>query len=211
MITAQQASSFILNKLNGVNVIPVLILDDPSIAGDLAKTLVDAGLPILEVTLRTPNALHVIEEMAKVDGAIVAAGTVLNADHVQQTKSAGAEFLVSPGCTATLFNAASQADMPLLPGVATPFEVMNAIELGFSFLKFFPAAINGGVPALKALGAPFQGIHFCPTGGISQDNMHDYLALNNVICVGGSWVVTDKDVTEKNWQGITEKALALQR
>ena len=118
MITAQQASTFILNKLNGVSVIPVLVVDDYSIAADLAKTLVDAGLPILEVTLRTPNALRVIEEMSAVDGAIVAAGTVLDASHVQDAKSAGAEFLVSPGCTPGLIAAVTQANMPLLPGVA---------------------------------------------------------------------------------------------
>ncbi|MGH1539091.1 MAG: bifunctional 4-hydroxy-2-oxoglutarate aldolase/2-dehydro-3-deoxy-phosphogluconate aldolase [Arenicella sp.] len=211
MITAKQASEFILNDLTGVSVIPVLVVDDYTLAADLAKILVDAGLPILEVTLRTPNALRVIEEMAKVDGAIVAAGTVLNESHVQDAKSAGARFLVSPGYTASLFSTASQADMPLLPGVATASEVMSAADVGFSLVKFFPAQINGGVPALKALGGPLPEMRFCPTGGVNMTNMNEYLALKNVACVGGSWMVTDEDLLTRNWRNIADKANALKR
>ncbi len=209
MITAKQASESIMSLADGVSVIPVIVMDDVSIAVDLAETLVGAGLPILEVTLRTPNALRVIEAMAKVDGAIVAAGTVLNSSHVLDAKSAGAEFLVSPGYTPGLFKAAADASMPLLPGVATASEVMVLAEVGFSFLKFFPASINGGVPALKALGSPLPQVSFCPTGGVNTENMHDYLALNNVACVGGSWMVTQKDLQEKNWSSIRQKATSL--
>ena len=204
MITAQQASESILKQAQGVNVIPVIVLDDVSVAVDLAARLVEAGMPILEVTLRTPNALKVIEAMAKVDGSILAAGTVLNKQNVLDAKSAGAEFLVSPGFTESLFQASSEAEVPLLPGVATASEVMSLAELGFSFLKFFPAAINGGVPALKSLGSPIPQVSFCPTGGVSADNMSDYLALNNVVCVGGSWMVSQSDVAGRNWDKIKQ-------
>jgi len=177
MITAKQASESILKQAQDVNVIPVIVLDDVTAASDLAKILVDAGMPILEVTLRTPNALKVIEAMAKVDGSILAAGTVMNKANVLDAKSAGAEFLVSPGYTESLYQASSEADMPLLPGVATASEIMQLSEKGFSFLKFFPAGINGGVKALKSLGGPIQDVSFCPTGGVNADNMSDYLAL----------------------------------
>jgi len=193
MITAKQASESILKQAQDVNVIPVIVLDDVTAASDLAKILVDAGMPILEVTLRTPNALKVIEAMAKVDGSILAAGTVMNKANVLDAKSAGAEFLVSPGYTESLYQASSEADMPLLPGVATASEIMQLSEKGFSFLKFFPAGINGGVKALKSLGGPIQDVSFCPTGGVNADNMSDYLALNNVACVGGSWMVKQSE------------------
>jgi len=206
MITPKQASEYILQKAQGVSVIPVIVLDDVAVAADLAKILVEAGMPILEVTLRTPNALKVIEAMAKVDGAILAAGTVLDKANVEDSKSVGAEFLVSPGYTESLSQASSEADMPLLPGVATASEIMSLSEKGFSFLKFFPAGINGGVAALKALGAPIQNVSFCPTGGVNVDNMKDYLALKNVACVGGSWMVNQADVAERNWSKIRQQS-----
>jgi len=207
MITAKQASDSILQQAQGVNVIPVIVLDDVAAASDLAKILVEAGMPILEVTLRTPNALKVIEAMAKVEGSILAAGTVMNKTNVLDAMSAGAEFLVSPGYTETLHQAASEADMPLLPGVATASEIMQLSEIGFSFLKFFPAGINGGVPALKSLGGPIQNVSFCPTGGVNADNMVDYLALKNVACVGGSWMVKQADVSARNWTKIKQQSL----
>lgn len=209
MITAKQASESILKQAQDVNVIPVIVLDDVTAASDLAKILVDAGMPILEVTLRTPNALKVIEAMAKVDGSILAAGTVMNKANVLDAKSAGAEFLVSPGYTESLYQASSEADMPLLPGVATASEIMQLSEKGFSFLKFFPAGINGGVKALKSLGGPIQDVSFCPTGGVNADNMSDYLALNNVACVGGSWMVKQSDVSERNWSKIKQQSEAI--
>ncbi|EGG93016.1 4-Hydroxy-2-oxoglutarate aldolase [gamma proteobacterium IMCC1989] len=209
MITSKQSSDFILDSTKDTRVIPVLVVDDVSIAADLARTLVDAGMPVLEVTLRTPNALQVIEAMAKVDGAIVAAGTVLNEKHISQCKSAGAQFLVSPGHTDALIQCAAIEDMPLLPGAVTASEIMRLSDTGFHLLKFFPAAISGGVNALKAFSAPLPHVQFCPTGGVSEQNMGDYLSLPNVPVVGGSWMVTQQDLHDKNWKMISAKAQAV--
>ena len=209
MITAQQASQAILQYVESVTVIPVLVVDDPTLAVDLAKVLVDEGLPVLEVTLRTPKALQVIEQMANVEGAIVAAGTVLNEMQVKDVKSAGADFIVSPGYTDSLSLAAMKADLPLLPGAATASEILQMMEEGFSILKFFPAETNGGVPALKSYSGPLPQVSFCPTGGVNTRNMRDYLALSNVVCVGGSWLVTQQDLQQKDWKSIAKKAKAL--
>jgi 2-dehydro-3-deoxyphosphogluconate aldolase/(4S)-4-hydroxy-2-oxoglutarate aldolase len=210
VITAKQASNTILTQGRNVNVIPVLVIDDVSIAADLAKVLVDAGMPILEVTMRTKEALPAMEKMAAVDGAIVAAGTVLNADHVVSAQSAGAQFLVSPGYSDALGMAALERDLPLLPGAATATEVMILAEKGYELLKFFPAEINGGIAALKALSGPFPDVSFCPTGGVNVGNVNDYLSLKTVEFVGGSWLVTKDDIQEKNWDNIQKKAQALQ-
>jgi len=206
MITAKQSSESIFKYSEGVNVVPVIVLDDVAVATDLAKILVDAGMPILEVTLRTPNALKVIEAMAKVDGAILASGTVLDESHVNDSKSAGAKFLVSPGYTEALHEASSAADMPLLPGTATASEIMKLSEKGFSFLKFFPAGVNGGVPALKSFASPLPQVSFCPTGGVNEENMSEYLSVKNVECVGGSWLVTQADIADRNWSAIKARA-----
>lgn len=215
MITPAQSSNTILklidSTITNIKVIPVLIIDNADHAIDLAKTLVDAGLPILEVTLRTPAALNAIENMASVEGAIVAAGTVLTKQHIDDCKSAGAEFLVSPGYTQTLGQAAADADMPLLPGAATASEMMALSEKGFRFLKFYPAAINGGVAALKAFASPLPQLTFCPTGGVSAGNLEDYLALPNVACAGGSWLVTADDLKNRNWKGIEAKVALLKK
>lgn len=209
MITPAQASEHILqlidHHLNELKVIPVLIIENEKLATDLAKTLVDAGLPLFEVALRTPTALKVIENMAKVDGAIVAAGTVLTATQAQQCKSAGAEFIVSPGYTESLINASTHNDIPLLPAAATASEMMYLSEIGYRFLKFFPADINGGLAALKAFAAPLAHLSFCPTGGINPDNLKDYLNLANVVCAGGSWLVSQEDLNHKNWRSILQK------
>jgi len=213
MITPVQSSNAILKSvkanITGTKVIPVLVIDNADHATELAKVLVDAGLPILEVTLRTPAALNAMEKMAKVEGAIVAAGTVLNEQHVHECKSAGAEFLVSPGCTDHLVQSASEADMPLLPGAATASEMMNLSEKGFHFLKFFPAGINGGVAALRSFASPLPQLTFCPTGGVNTENLRHYLDLDNVSCAGGSWLVTKEDLNTKNWKGIAKKAALL--
>jgi 2-dehydro-3-deoxyphosphogluconate aldolase/(4S)-4-hydroxy-2-oxoglutarate aldolase len=213
MITPAQSSNTILklvdSAITNAKIIPVLVIDNADHAVDLAKTLVDAGLPILEVTLRTPAALKAMERMASVEGAIVAAGTVLTEQHVNDCKSAGAEFLVSLGSTESLINAATTADMPLLPGAATASEMMHLLEKGFRFLKFYPAIINGGVAALNTFASPLPKITFCPTGGVSSDNMNDYLSLPNVACAGGSWLVTAEDLKNKNWKGIAKKAALL--
>ncbi|HTJ57423.1 MAG TPA: bifunctional 4-hydroxy-2-oxoglutarate aldolase/2-dehydro-3-deoxy-phosphogluconate aldolase [Devosiaceae bacterium] len=170
-------------------VIPVIILDDVSAARPLAEALVAGGLPVLEVTLRTPNALKVMEEMGKVTGAIVGAGTLRTATQMQQAVDAGARFLVSPGAAPRLLDAADDIAVPLLPGIGTPTEAMTAAERGYSFLKFFPAEALGGAPVLKAFASPLPDITFCPTGGIDLAKAKIYLALPNVICVGGSWIL----------------------
>ncbi len=170
-------------------VIPVLVLDRVEDAVPVAEALVAGGLRVLEVTLRTPAALDIIQAMAKVPGAIVGAGTVLNPAALDQAVAVGARFAVSPGLTEALAQAAARAPIPLLPGVATASEVMRALDHGFTRLKFFPAMAAGGVPALKALASVFGAVRFCPTGGITPDNAPDWLGLPQVACVGGSWLV----------------------
>lgn len=170
-------------------VIPVLVIERVEDALPIARALVEGGLPVLEVTLRTPAALDAIRAMKAVEGAIVGAGTVLNPDQFDAAVEAGAEFVVSPGLTRRLGEAAKASAVPLLPGVATAGEVMRALDLGFSRLKFFPAEASGGIPALKGLGAVFGGVKFCPTGGITEATAPEWLALPSVACVGGSWLV----------------------
>ena len=189
-----------------VNVIPVLVIDDLASARPLAEALVAGGLPVLEVTLRTPVALEAIRLMAEVPGAVVGAGTVLNQADVTAVKAAGAEFIVSPGATAELIQAAQAAEMPLLPGAATASEVMNLLAQGFDILKFFPAEAAGGVGMLKSWAGPLAHMTFCPTGGISPANAAQYLSLPNVVCVGGSWVAPAALVNTGQWAEITALA-----
>lgn len=170
-------------------VIPVLVIHDVAQARPIAEALVEGGLPALEVTLRTPAALDVIREMAKVEGAVVGAGTVLNPDDVKASADAGARFLVSPGLTDRLADAAIASGLPFLPGTANAGDVMRGLDMGLTHFKFFPATANGGIPALKALAAPLFKARFCPTGGITEQTAADWLALDSVLCVGGSWVV----------------------
>ena len=169
-------------------VIPVLVVDRLEDAIPIALALVAGGLPAIEVTLRTPVALDVIRLMAQVDGAVVGAGTVLDARSLDAAMAAGASFIVSPGLTEPLARAAGEAKVPLLPGVATATDVMRGLDLGLSRFKFFPAAAAGGIPALTALTGPFPQVRFCPTGGVSQDNAAAWLGLEAVLCVGGSWI-----------------------
>ncbi len=170
-------------------VIPVLVVEDAAIARPLAEALVSGGLKVLEVTLRTAAALDVIREMKQVPGAIVGAGTVTNPAELDAALEAGSEFIVSPGLTETLGKAAVASGIPFLPGIATAGDIMRGLDLGLAHFKFFPAATSGGIPALKALAGPFGQIRFCPTGGITQDSAPDWLALDPVLCVGGSWLV----------------------
>jgi 2-dehydro-3-deoxyphosphogluconate aldolase/(4S)-4-hydroxy-2-oxoglutarate aldolase len=187
-------------------VIPVLVIDGAGSAADLARALVAGGLPALEVTLRTPAALEAIEEMSRVEGGVVGAGTLLSEKDVEAAKKAGATFGVSPGATRRLMDACEANDLPLLPGAATPSEAMALLERGYSVQKFFPAEGNGGVPVLKAWGAPLPQVRFCPTGGVSLANAGDYLGLSNVLCVGGSWVAPVGLVRAGDWAGITRLA-----
>ncbi len=170
-------------------VIPVLVIDDVAHAVPIARALVAGGLPVLEVTLRTASALEVIREMKQVPGAIVGAGTVLNEHALEDALDAGSEFIVSPGLTDSLAKAAIAGDIPFLPGVATASDVMRGLDLGLDRFKFFPAEANGGIPALKAISAPFAMARFCPTGGITQASAPDWLALGAVLCCGGSWLI----------------------
>lgn len=170
-------------------VIPVLVIDDAIYARPIAQALVAGGLPVLEVTLRTASALDVIREMKQVPGAIVGAGTVLNEHALEDALSAGSEFIVAPGFTDQLAKAAIAAGVPFLPGIATSSDIMRGLDLGLDRFKFFPAEANGGIPALKAIAAPFGSVRFCPTGGITQATAPAWLALDSVLCCGGSWLV----------------------
>jgi len=169
-------------------VIPVLVIDDAATAKPLAEALVAGGLKVLEVTLRTPAALDAIREMKQVPGAIVGAGTVVNADQFAQVMDAGAEFIVSPGLTERLAEPIIESGVPFLPGIATAGDIMRGYDLGLRHFKFFPAETSGGLKALKALAAPFHEAQFCPTGGITEATAPEWLAFEKVLCVGGSWV-----------------------
>lgn len=170
-------------------VIPVLVIEDVRHARPIAEALVAGGLPTLEVTLRTPAALEAIAEMATVAGAMVGAGTVLDERQLDAAMKAGARFIVSPGLTDPLARAAIDRRIPFLPGIATAADIMRGLDLGLTRFKFFPAASSGGIPALKALAAPFHQCRFCPTGGVTQASAPDWLAIPEVLCVGGSWLV----------------------
>jgi 2-dehydro-3-deoxyphosphogluconate aldolase/(4S)-4-hydroxy-2-oxoglutarate aldolase len=170
-------------------VIPVLVLDGALDPAELAEALVEAGLPVIEVTLLTAGALDAIRAMAGVPGAIVGAGTVLNEAQLAQALDAGARFIVSPGLTNPLALAARDTAVPFLPGVATAADIMRGLDLGLERFKFFPAEASGGIPALRALAGPFGDARFCPTGGITVETAQDWLALDAVLCVGGSWIV----------------------
>ena len=171
--------------MRSVPVIPVLVIDDVAQARPIAEALVKGGLTALEVTLRTPAALEVIREMTRVEGAVVGAGTVLNPQDLDRALAAGAEFIVSPGLTAPLTDAARANGVPYLPGVATAADIMRGLDR----FKFFPAEAAGGIKALKAHAAVFGAVRFCPTGGITEATAPDWLAIPSVLCVGGSWVV----------------------
>ena len=184
-------------------VIPVLVLDGSLDPVELAETLVEAGLPVIEVTMRTPSALGAVRAMAGVEGAVVGAGTVLNERMLGEAIDAGSQFIVSPGLTETLGRAAIASGVPFLPGVANAGDLMRGLDLGLSRFKFFPAEASGGLPALKALAAPFGGVRFCPTGGIREETASEWLAHPSVLCVGGSWLIQSG---ETDFAAIGERA-----
>ncbi|GAA8161015.1 bifunctional 4-hydroxy-2-oxoglutarate aldolase/2-dehydro-3-deoxy-phosphogluconate aldolase [Helicobacter pylori] len=194
-------------------IVPVVVIENIKDAVPLAQSLIEGGIPIIEVTLRSSCALEAIELIAKnVPKMRVGAGTILNLTQLEQAQNRGAEFLISPGLTIKLLEHAKKKDMPLIPGVSSSSEVMQALELGYNALKFFPAEYCGGVKLLNAFNGPFKGVKFCPTGGVSVDNMRSYLALENVVCVGGSWLTPKNLIQNKEWDKITEickRALAL--
>lgn len=186
-------------------VIPVLVVDDPAEARPIAEALVAGGLNVLEVTLRTDAAIEVIKRMNLVPGAIVGAGTVTNQKDLDAALAAGAEFIVSPGLTEPLGRAAIKSGIPFLPGIATAGELMAGLDMGLSHFKFFPAMANGGIPALKALTSVFRTCKFCPTGGISAETAPDWLAMERVLCVGGSWVAP-KSASRENIEALAREA-----
>lgn len=190
-------------------VIPVLMIEDVAHAVPVARALVAGGLRVLEVTLRTPCALDAIEAMKTVEGAIVGAGTVVSPQDLAAAIAVGSEFIVSPGLTERLGKAAVDAGIPFLPGIANAADIMLGLDLGLSHFKFFPAMASGGLPALKALAAPFYQCRFCPTGGITAATAPEWLAFDPVLCVGGSWVVGKGEPDEAAIEAAAREAVGL--
>jgi len=198
-----------LEILQAGPVVPVMVIDDLAHAVPLAQALVGGGVRVLEIVLRTPVALAAIRAIAsEVPEAITGAGTVVNAHDLAAVTEAGAVFAISPGLTTALLDAANNGPIALIPGIATISELMLGMDRGYRQFKFFPAAAAGGIAMLKAIAGPFPLVTFCPTGGISAANYRDYLALKNVACVGGSWIVPENLIAAQNWGAITELAAA---
>ncbi len=188
-------------------VVPVLVINDVEHAVPLAKALIAGGIRVLEVTLRTNSAIEVIAKIAReVPEAIIGAGTVTTREQLKQVTDAGAKFAISPGLTEDLLAAGNEGSIALIPGISSISELMKAVDLGYTHLKFFPAEASGGIKALQAIGGPFPDIAFCPTGGISPSNYADYLALPNVRCAGGSWLAPEDALKAGDWARITELA-----
>ena len=192
-------------------VIPVLVVEEVRHAKPMAEALVAGGLRVLEVTLRTPCALEALQEMKQVKGAIVGAGTVLNAADLRAAIDAGAEFIVSPGLTEPLGKAAIDSGIPFLPGIANSGDIMRGLDLGLQHFKFFPAMASGGLPALKALAGPFGQARFCPTGGITPQTAPEWLDFDPVLCVGGSWLVGKGSPNSADIMANAQAALALRK
>lgn len=207
-MTPQDSSAQCFQICSKAPVIPVIVIDDLKDAKPMAEALIKGGLPVLEITLRTDVALDAIREMSAVAGGIVGAGTLMTPEDVKAAKAAGAQFGVSPGTSRAVLDAALEAELPMLPGAITPSEVMALLELGYDMLKFFPAEAAGGMPMLKSFSSPIPKARFCPTGGISEANFRDYLALPNIVCVGGSWVAPASAVKAGDWAQITTLAKA---
>lgn len=197
------------NILTSAPVVPVVVIENLEDAVPLAKALFNGGLKALEITLRTPVAAEAVKLMKEaVPEAYVGTGTVIDKATFEASLAAGADFMVSPGVNDELLALAKESDIPFLPGAATPSEVMNLASHGFKFLKFFPAEAAGGAPMLKSIGGPLPQVKFCPTGGISLETAPKYLALDNVVCVGGTWMLDKELIANKDWQAI--EALAKQ-
>ncbi|HCW47857.1 bifunctional 4-hydroxy-2-oxoglutarate aldolase/2-dehydro-3-deoxy-phosphogluconate aldolase [Mixta calida] len=188
-------------------VVPVIVVNDLAHAVPMAKALVAGGVRVLEVTLRTPVAMDALKAIIQdVPDAIVGAGTVINTQQLAEVTAAGAQFVISPGITEPLLQAAVEGTVPLIPGISTVSELMTGMQYGLREFKFFPAEANGGVKALQAIAGPFPQVRFCPTGGISPKNYRDYLALKSVLCIGGSWLVPNDALASGDYQRITELA-----
>ncbi len=188
-------------------VVPVLVINDVEKAVPLAKALMEGGIKVLEVTLRTPAAIDVIKRIAQeVPDSLIGAGTVTNAQQLKAVVEAGAKFAISPGMTADLLKAGMDSEIPLIPGISSTSDLMKGKDAGYTHMKFFPAEASGGVKAIKSISGPFPDVTFCPTGGIGPNNYNDYLALNNVKCVGGSWLAPDDAIESGDWARITQLA-----
>ncbi len=203
------ASRTIADIMRLAPVVPVIVVDEVEHAVPLAEALVAGGLRALEVTLRTPAALDAIRAMKQVDGAVVGAGTVTSQEDLAAVIEAGAEFVVSPGLTEPLAKAAARERIPFLPGIANAGDIMRGLDLGLDHFKFFPAEASGGLPALKALAAPFHQCRFCPTGGIGPDNAAEWLAFDPVLCVGGSWVAPRGEPDRTKIEAMAREAAGL--
>jgi 2-dehydro-3-deoxyphosphogluconate aldolase/(4S)-4-hydroxy-2-oxoglutarate aldolase len=210
-VTPRDAAAYAREICGLAPVIPVLVLDDAAHARPLAEALGAGGLPVLEVTLRTPAALDAIRAMSEVPGGVVGAGTLIRPADVVAAKAAGALFGVSPGVTDELLDACEAEELPLLAGTATVSEAMRMLARGYDVCKFFPAETNGGAPALKSFAGPLPQVHFCPTGGVTPQNAPDYLKLPNVLCVGGSWVAPAAKMQAGEWDAIEELARTASR
>ena len=192
------------------SVIPVLIIKNIEDAIPLANALFEGGIKILEVTLRSPVALNAVKLLTNAfPDELIGVGTVTNSTQLQEAGKMGAKFAISPGHTPALLNEAKQSNIPLIPGIATVSELMTGLDLGYTHFKFFPAVAAGGIPMLRSIYSPFPEARFCPTGGINEENYLDYLNLPNVVCVGGSWIVPENLIKEKNWPLITDLCLAV--
>lgn len=212
VVPATDVSLPVLERLAALRVVPVVVLDRAQDAAPLGRALLAGGLPCAEVTFRTPAAAEAIRELATDPRLLVGAGTVVRADQVDIAVAAGAAFVVSPGFSLAVVRRCQQVGVPVLPGVATPSEVMMALDAGLAAVKFFPAEANGGVSALKALSAPFGGMRFVPTGGITAGNLSAYLAVSSVLAVGGSWMVAPALIAAGDFDEVarlTSEAVAL--
>lgn len=195
----------IIERLTAARIVPVVKIDDPSDALPLARALIEGGLPLAEITFRTPAAEGAIKAIAReFPQMLLGAGTLLSTEQVERAKEAGAKFFVSPGFNETTALYCKNKGLPFIPGAVTPSEIELALSLGFDFLKFFPAQAAGGVKMIKALSAPYLGVKFMPTGGISLENLTDYLSLPSVFACGGSFMVTSELLKEKRFDLITE-------
>ena len=196
-----------LEVLNNGPVVPVMVIENIDHAVPLARALLAGGINVLEITLRSEVAVEAIARVSRdVPNALVGAGTVASPEDLAMVTEAGAVFAISPGLTPRLLSAANQGPIALIPGISTASELMLGMEMGYTEFKFFPAEAAGGVPMLKSIGGPFPQITFCPTGGISLNNFNNYLALDNVVCVGGSWIVPQNSIEQEDWQSITALA-----
>jgi 2-dehydro-3-deoxyphosphogluconate aldolase/(4S)-4-hydroxy-2-oxoglutarate aldolase len=200
--------SDVIERVRRSGVVPVVVVDDPEQAQRLGKALHAGGMSVIEVTLRTPAASEAIRVLSRMTDLIVGAGSVLTPEQVDQVVDAGAQFVISPGLSRPVVERSLAQSVPVVPGVATATEILAALELGVNVVKFFPAEVLGGPAAITSLAAPFPGVGFIPTGGVSPENLGRYLALPSVIAVGGSWMVERSLISEGRWDEVTRRARA---